>query len=168
MLATLWLTGLRKSEILELKRKDYFIENYEVIIQYRGKGGKHRRKSVHPRLEEIINTYLSWMKGKNREHSPNDWLFQPNKNPKSPTLLDKPINPRTLNRIVEKYSKKIGLTFNISPHSARATFISLLLDEEMPIIDVSREVAHSSVKTTQEYDKRRIDIKRSLIKKLPF
>jgi len=43
---------------VELKRKDYFIENHEVIIQYRGKDGKYRRKSVHPRLEEILNNYL--------------------------------------------------------------------------------------------------------------
>ena len=90
------------------------------------------------------------------------------KNPHNPIHIDKPINPRTLNRIVEKYSKKIGLNFSVSPHSARATFISLLLDEEVPIIDVAREVAHSSIKTTQEYDKRRKTIRESLVKKLPF
>lgn len=168
LLATLWLTGLRKSEVLNLKRKDYYKENGDVIIQYMGKGGKFRRKLVHPRLEEIIDDYLLWMKNKGRSHDNEDWLFQPNKNPKDPTLLDRPLNPRTLNRIVEKYSKKIGVNFNVSPHSARATFISLLLEAEVPIADVAKEVSHSSIKTTQEYDKRRSNLKKSLVKKLPF
>lgn len=168
LIATLWLTGMRKSEILNLKRKDYYKENTDVILQYKGKGGKFRRKLVHNRLEKIIDDYLEWMKGKKREHHAEDWLFQPTKNPLNPTHTDKPLNPRTLNRIVEKYSKKIGLNFNVSPHSARATFISLLLDEEVPIIDVAREVAHSSIKTTQEYDKRRKTLRESLVKKLPF
>ncbi len=168
LLATLWLTGLRKSEVLHLKRKDYYKENGDVVIQYMGKGGKFRRKLVHPRLEEIIDDYLLWMKNKDRTLNSEDWLFQPNKNPKNPTLLDRPLNPRTLNRIVEKYSKKIGLNFNVSPHSARATFISLLLEAEVPIADVAKEVSHSSIKTTQEYDKRRSNLKKSLVKKLPF
>ena len=168
LLATLWLTGLRKSEVLNLKRRDYYKENGDVVIQYMGKGGKFRRKLVHPRLEEIIDDYLFWMKNKGREHNGEDWLFQPNKNPKNPSLLDRPLNPRTLNRIVEKYSKKIGVSFNVSPHSARATFISLLLEAEVPIADVAKEVSHSSIKTTQEYDKRRSNLKKSLVKKLPF
>jgi site-specific recombinase XerD len=168
LIATLWLTGMRKAEVLNLKRKDYYKENSDVVIQYKGKGGKFRRKLVHPRLEIILDEYLSWMKEKNREQESEDWLFQPTKNPSSPDHIDKPINPRTLNRIIEKYSKKIGLNFNVSAHSARATFISLLLNEEVPIADVAREVAHSSIKTTQEYDKRRKTIKQSLVRKLPL
>jgi integrase/recombinase XerD len=168
LIATLWLTGMRKAEILNLKRKDYYKENKDVILQYKGKGGKFRRKLVHSRLEVILDEYLAWMKGNNRELISEDWFFQPTKNPLSPTQINKPINPRTLNRIVEKYSKKIGLNFNVSPHSARATFIGLLLDESIPIADVAREVAHSSIKTTQEYDKRRVVLRDSLVKKLPF
>ena len=108
------------------------------------------------------------MKSKDREHDKEDWLFQPSRNNHSSKDLAKQINPRTLNRIIDKYSKKIGLGFKISPHSARATFISILLDEEVPIADVAREVAHSSISTTQIYDKRRKTIKKSLVNKLPF
>lgn len=159
---------MRKAEILNLKRRDYYKENNDVIIQYKGKGGKFRRKLVHPRLEKILDNYLDWMKVSNREHIAEDWFFQPTKNPLFTTDINKPLNPRTLNRIVEKYSKKIGLDFNVSPHSARATFIGLLLDEKVPIADVAREVAHSSIKTTQEYDKRRVTLKDSLVKRLPL
>ena len=168
LISTLWLTGMRKSEVLNLRRKDYYKENGDVILQYKGKGGKYRRKLVHSRLEKILDDYLLWMKENNREHEQEDWLFRPTKNPHSPKDVDKSINPRTLNRIIDKYSKKMGLDFKISPHSARATFISLLLDEEVPIADVAREVAHSSINTTQEYDRRRKTIKESLVKKLPF
>lgn len=168
LIGTLWLTGMRSSEVLNLRRKDYYKENSDVIIQYKGKGGKFRRKLVHPRLEKIIDDYLQWMKDMGREHQKEDWLFQPSRNNHSPTDLSKQISRSTLHRIIKKYKNKIGLSFNISSHSARATFISVLLDEEVPIIDIAREVAHSSIKTTQEYDKRRKNIKNSLVRKLPF
>ena len=73
-----------------------------------------------------------------------------------------------LNEILQNYGKKIGLNFNISPHSARATFIGELLDAGVDIYSVAREVNHSSVKTTQEYDKRRKKIKDSPISKLRY
>jgi integrase len=168
LISTLWLTGLRKSEVLNLKRKDYYKRNDEVIIQFKGKGGKFGEKHIHPRLEAILDDYLDWMKEKGREHGSEDWLFQPTKNPSSPTHVDKPINPRTLNRIIKKYSDKIGLNFSVSSHSARASFIGVLLDEGVPILEVSKEVKHASVNTTQEYDKRRKSLKDTLIKKLPF
>lgn len=167
LIATLWLTGMRKSEVLNLKYKDYYKDNGNWIFQYKGKGGKYRRKLVHDRLKQIIDDYLSWMAKNNRQHEKEDWLFQPTKNPHSPKDISKPINPRTLNRIIEKYSKKIGLDFNVSSHSARATFITLLLEQKAPIVDIAKEVAHSNVSTTQGYDRRKDNVDNSLVKIFP-
>ena len=57
---------------------------------------------------------------------------------------------------------------NICPHSARATFITELLHLGVDIYSVAQEVNHSSVKTTQEYDKRRKHWNDSPVKKLDF
>ena len=55
-------------------------------------------------------------------------------------ILNKVINPKTVNEIVERYAKKIGLDFKLTPHGARATFIGELLDAGVDIYSVSREV----------------------------
>ena len=168
LLVTFFTTGLRKSEVLNLQFKDYREINDYKVIEFVGKGGKVGQKLLHPMAVEAIEDYLQWMKEQNREHEINDWLFQPTRNPSDPKNLNKPLNPKTINEILNKYAKKIGLNFKISPHSARATFIGELLEAGVDIYSVAREVNHSSVKTTQEYDKRRKKISDSPIGKLKY
>jgi site-specific recombinase XerD len=161
-------TGLRKSEILNMKYKDYREINEFRVIEFVGKGGKIGQKVLHPTNIETLDLYLEHMKEIDREHTPEDWLFQPGHNPTDPKNLNKPLNPKTINEIINFYGKKIGLNFKISPHSARATFIGELLELGVDIYTVAREVNHSSVKTTQEYDKRRKKLSDSPVFKLDF
>ena len=102
-----------------------------------------------------------------REVKPQDWIFQPTKNPHDGNL-NRPLNPKTVNEIFAYYSKKIGLDFLACPHSARASFIGELLSQGVDIYTVALEVNHSSVLTTQEYDKRVKKIKHSPIDKLSY
>jgi len=168
MLVMFFTTGLRKSEILHLKRKDFTTLNTHKIVKYRGKGGKRGQKILHPQCISALEEYLDSMKEQGREHISEDWLFQPTRNPSNPTNLNRPLNPKTVNEIIQKYAKKISLTFHITPHSARATFIGELLNNGVDIYRVANEVNHSSVKTTEEYDKRRKNITDSPVYKLNF
>ena len=168
LLMTFFTTGLRKSEILNLKYCDYREINDYKLVEFKGKGGKIGQKLLHPQCIEALEVYLEWMKSKGRKHENSDWLFQPTKNPSNPQNLNKALNPKTINEIIDHYAKKIGLNFKVSPHSARATFISELLEVGVDIYSVAREVNHSSVKTTQEYDKRRKKLSDSPVYKLKF
>ena len=103
-----------------------------------------------------------------RKHHKEDWLFQPTKNPANPKETNKPLNPKTINEILDNYALKIGLGMKICPHSARATFISELLERGVDIYSIAQEVNHSSVTTTQEYDKRKKKWEDSPIHKLKF
>ncbi|WP_127716130.1 tyrosine-type recombinase/integrase [Halobacteriovorax sp. HLS] len=161
-------TGLRKSEILNMKFKDYREINEYKVIEFIGKGGKIGQKVLHPTNIETLEIYLEHMRSLGREHNTEDWLFQPAHNPTDPTNLNKPLNPKSINEIINYYAKKIGLNFKISPHSARATFIGELLELGVDIYTVAREVNHSSVKTTQEYDKRRKKLSDSPVFKLNY
>ena len=155
LLVMLFTTGMRKREILHLRFKDYREINGSKVVEFLGKGGKVSQKLLHPWCVEALEDYLSWMRSQGRKHRREDWLFQPTRNPAGPANLNKVINPKTVNEMVDRYAKKIGLDFKLTPHGARATFIGELLDAGVDIYSVSREVNHSSVKTTQEYDKRR-------------
>lgn len=168
LLVTFFMTGMRKSEVLHLKFKDYREINDYRVLEFKGKGGKIGQKVLHPLCVEALEEYLDWMKTVGRGHIAEDWLFQPTRNPSDPSNLNRPLNPRTINEIIAGYARKIGLNFNISPHSARATFIGELLEAGVDIYSVAREVNHSSVKTTQEYDKRRKKLSDSPISKLRY
>jgi site-specific recombinase XerD len=154
LIVMFFTTGLRKSEILYLKRSSYREINNFTVVEYKGKGGKIGQKLLHPDAVDALETYLDEMKNQGRTVEGEDWLFQPTRNPSNPKELNKPLNPKTINEIMTRYGKKIGLNFNISPHSARATFIGELLNSGIDIYKVAQEVNHSSVRTTQEYDKR--------------
>lgn len=168
LLLLFFTTGLRKNEILQLKYRHYRDINEMKILEFVGKGGKIGQKVVHEMAVDALHDYLQRMKTIGREHGPEDWLFQPTVNPSNPANLNKPLNPKTINEILLKYAKKIGLNFPVSPHSARATFIGELLELGVDIYSVAREVNHSSVKTTQEYDKRRKRISDSPVFKLRY
>ncbi|WP_034721916.1 tyrosine-type recombinase/integrase [Bacteriovorax sp. DB6_IX] len=168
LLVTFFTTGLRKSEILNLKFKDYQRLGDNMVLEYRGKGGKLGKKLLNPTCIKALNDYIEWMAEKERAHTENDWLFQPTRNPANPEHLNKPLNPKTINEMLERYGKKIGLGFKITPHSARATFISELLEIGVDIYTVAREVNHASVKTTQEYDKRRKKLLESPVMKIDW
>lgn len=168
MLMLFFTSGLRKSEVLSLRYKDYREINEHKVIEFVGKGGKIGQKLVHPEAVEAIEHYLSLMGASGRSHQREDWLFQPSHNPTNPQNLNKPLNPRTLNEILSQYAKVLGLNFSVTPHSARATFIGELLELGIDIYTVAREVNHSSVKTTQEYDKRRKKLSDSPVYKLKY
>ncbi len=168
LLVTFFTTGLRKSEVLSLRVMDYKNYGEHKILEYRAKGGKLGQKLLHPMCVEALDEYMSWMKDNEREHIQKDWLFQPTRNPKDPTNLNKPINPRTINEMISKYALKVGIGFPVTPHSARATFITELLGLGVDIYRVATEVGHASVTTTGEYDKRRKELADSPVTKLKY
>ncbi len=57
-------------------------------------------------------------------------------------------------RIFTRYRDAAGLSGKVTPHSARATFITEALERNHPLEDVQRTVAHSCTTTTLSYDKR--------------
>lgn len=168
LLMLFFTSGLRKSEILNLKLQNYRTINQHRVLEYVGKGGKIGQKLVHEQTAEALDEYIQWMKDQGREHRPQDWLFQPTVNPSDPQNLNKPLNPKTINETLQRYAKKMGLNFQVCPHSARATFIGELLEAGVDIYSVAQEVNHSSVKTTQEYDKRRQNVLNSPVKILKY
>jgi integrase/recombinase XerD len=159
VLYILFTTGIRKSELIFLKRKDLFTIGDHEVIQVKAKGGKMLTKALHPRCVEILEDYMNWMASEGRILEEEDWFFQPTKNPavKSYTKVDlnKPMRPSSIDYILKLYCQKAGVHGRYSPHSARASYIGSALEAGQEIWKVSRDVGHSSVKTTEIYNKRR-------------
>jgi site-specific recombinase XerD len=152
---TLFTTGIRKAELTNLRLKNFFLKDNYYIIEVRAKGGKQLTKIIHPKCAEAINEYLDYLKANGEELHQEDWVFRPSKNPLNPTHIIKPLNPKSVDYIIKSWCKKAGIDQRISPHSARASYIGSALESGMDLYKISRDVGHASVKTTEEYNKRR-------------
>ncbi len=152
---TLFTTGIRKAELINLRRKNFSTRDSHYIIEVRAKGGKQLTKVVHPKCAEVILEYINYLESSGEKVHAEDWIFRPSKNPLEPTHIIKPLNPKSVDYIIKTWCKKAGIHHRISPHSARASYIGSALDSGIDLYKVSKDVGHASVKTTEEYNKRR-------------
>ncbi|MBL6989156.1 MAG: tyrosine-type recombinase/integrase [Bacteriovoracaceae bacterium] len=164
----LFSTGIRKSELINLKLKDYTEINGHKVIKIKAKGGKRLTKVVPPESAEVLDSYVRWLHSQSDEMHPEDWLFRPTRNPQNPGQLNRPLNPKSIDYIIKVHAKKAGITHRISPHSARASYIGSALQNGVDLLIVSQDVGHASVDTTQEYNKRRTKLNEGPAYKLGF
>ena len=165
---TLFTTGIRKAELINLRLKNLQEKDEHHIIQVRAKGGKELTKVLHPKCYEIIMEYLNYLKKSGEELHPEDWIFRQSKNPLEQSNIIKPLNPKSVDYILKSWCKKAGIFERISPHSARASYIGSALENGIDLYKISKDVGHSSVKTTEEYNKRRQKLSESPVFGLGF
>lgn len=141
-------TGLRVGEVTKLKVADYKRQGDEATIFAKaGKSHRTMKKELSKRCREAIDHYLLM---KNTDSlSSTDPLFTGTRGKKTESITSQGIY-----KIFTTLSKKAGITKKITPHSARSYFITEGL-EHVSIGEMAREVAHTSIIMTNEYDKRR-------------
>lgn len=166
---TLFTTGIRKAELINLKLKNIVEKEDQHVIEIVAKGGKRLTKVLHPKCYEVIQEYLAYHTTTNKEKlHPEDWVFRPSRNPLDPEHTLKPLNPKSVDYIIKSWCKKADIHTRISPHSARASYIGSALENGVDLYKISKDVGHSSVKTTEEYNKRRQKLSESPVFGLGF
>jgi integrase/recombinase XerD len=163
VLVMLFSTGMRKGELIHLKFENYQEHQGLKIIQFIGKRGKVARIPLHPMAIFHLEQYIEHMRLTGRELKANDWIFQP-----ANARLNKKLQPTSVDYIIKRYCRDIGIKTRITPHSARATVIGSLLESGCDLYKVSQLVNHSNVKTTQGYDKRKKSLIDSPVFKLKY
>lgn len=164
IIVLLFSTGMRKNELINLKLSDYQEHQGLKIIQFMGKRGKLSRVPLHPAAIFHIENYIKHMSAIGNAIKPDDFLFQASMG----TRKNKRLQATSVDFIIKKYCKKVGIKERISPHSARATVIGSLLESGVDLYKVSQLVNHSNVKTTQSYDKRKKSLIDSPVFKLKY
>ncbi|MCF7920331.1 MAG: tyrosine-type recombinase/integrase [Candidatus Cloacimonetes bacterium] len=139
ILELLFGTGLRISELCSLKVQQIDFKNN--IVQIFGKGAKER--IIHLCNSEIIKSLKTYdkligVKNRNREY------FFLNR-------LQEPISDQSVRLMIKKYAKLAKIDKNITPHTFRHTFATLLLEEGVDIKYIQHFLGHSSISTTQIY-----------------
>lgn len=160
MLLLLFRLGLRRSELIDLRTSDLFEEAGMKVIRVRGKGDKERLLPLPEDLQKAIDHYLLLAR---KDPAVDQFLFTPVKN-NSTKDYAKRLNPNTVAYVVKRYAAMAGVTYKVSPHSARATAVSNALDNAAPHRAVQHMAGWSSPLMVTRYDKRKADLKNSAVR----
>lgn len=143
ILELLWSTGLRVSELCNLKLEDINFQRNEFSV--RGKGAKWRVVFFSDDAKDWLKKYLDLRRdvcpmlfvGHDRAVRGRDEL--------------KGLTPRSVQRLVDRHAKMAGITKSISPHTLRHSFATDLLMNGADLRSVQSLLGHASVTTTQIY-----------------
>ena len=138
--ATVGFTGLRASELCNLRLNDVDLEKRKIFV-YLGKGYKNRCVGICSRLHSCLEEYL-----KVRPESDPDYFFL---TISSSTKEPVPFNRATLLRKLKRLSKRLNIQINT--HGLRRTFATVAANAGKPINIISMALGHSNLKTTQGY-----------------
>lgn len=161
VMTLLFTTGMRQSELANLKFKNLDYENEFLVLRYFAKGSKEMVTPLNQRAIDTIGTYLKWCGEYGYSMEQDDYIFRPTINPKSATL-NKRLDGTSLNYMIKKYAALIGIKGNVTVHSARSTVIGMLLEKGHSIDRVADFVGHKDMATTKAYNKRKQRIHNSL------
>lgn len=136
----LYATGLRVSELVNIKVKD--IDRSEMSIKVLGKGSKERmvlynNSTKNALLDYMDNAYDIY----NKKDS--EYLILNHNGSK--------LSERYVRVIIDKLVKKAGLDIKISPHTIRHTFATDMLSEGADLMTVKELLGHESLNTTSIY-----------------
>ncbi|GAG81505.1 unnamed protein product, partial [marine sediment metagenome] len=115
----------------------------------RGKGDKTRLAFLSPDAIETIKSYLKKRKAEKNDKC-NSLFIRLDKKSKA-KMQDLSLSVRSIQRTVEKYVKKAGITKKVTAHTLRHSFATDLLMNGADIRSVQAMLGHSSITTTQVY-----------------
>jgi integrase/recombinase XerC len=139
VLALLYGGGLRISEALGLRQSDAPAAE-DAILRVRGKGGKERLVPVLPVVAAAIADYTHLC-----PHQP------PPDAPLFVGVRGGPLNPRLIQRAMEKLRSALGLPDTATPHALRHSFATHLLANGGDLRTIQELLGHASLSTTQIY-----------------
>ncbi|MBD2810545.1 tyrosine-type recombinase/integrase [Xenorhabdus sp. Vera] len=136
--------GLRRSEIISLDMKH--IIRREQALRVMGKGNKERLSYMPEGTWERLNRWVDEVRG---DH-PGPLFTRIRRHD---DVTDNRLSDQAIYHILEIRRIESGLE-KFAPHDLRRTFASVMLDNGEDIITVKDAMGHSSITTTQKYDRR--------------
>ncbi len=129
--------GLRISEALSLTGADVPLPQ---VMRITGKGGKERIVPVIDAAREAVASYLRLCP---HPLEPNAPLFR--------GARGGPLNPRAIQKVMERSRMQLGLPATATPHAMRHSFATHLLTAGGDLRAIQELLGHASLSTTQAY-----------------
>ena len=141
MLELLYATGLRVSELVNLKLQN--IDLNDNIVRTFGKGSKERVIPLGEYASEYLYKYISEYRGSLIKQYNNEYLFLNNHGNK--------MTRQGFFKIIKTIAKNKGIDKTLSPHTLRHSFASHMLKYGADLRTIQELLGHSDISTTQIY-----------------
>ena len=143
LLAVMYATGCRVSEVINLKLTDINME--ECYARCTGKGNKQRMVSLNPVAIEAVRRYLNLERPAMVENTATDeeYLFV--------SRSGRRLQREAVWELMRRYALRAGCGGNVSPHTLRHSFATHLLARGADIRALQEMLGHASIRTTQIY-----------------
>lgn len=146
MLILMLSCALRENEVVNIRLEDFYKDGNVTLLRVMGKGKngvKQDSIKIDDRLLDMIQLYC-------KEYKIKDYLFTSTSNHNNSGKL----NTITVRRIITGLFKKANLNMDrLSTHSTRHSAVEQLLEQGVPIQEVSEFVRHSNINTTMIYSR---------------
>ncbi|MBQ9072773.1 MAG: site-specific tyrosine recombinase XerD [Bacilli bacterium] len=141
MLELMYATGLRVSELINLRLQD--IDLSQDVIRTFGKGSKERVIPIGDYAKEYLEKYIYEYRGSMLKREVCEYLFLNNHGKK--------MTRQGFFKIIKKIAKEKGINKELSPHTLRHSFASHLLKYGADLRTIQELLGHSDISTTQIY-----------------
>ncbi len=136
---TLMLTGLRKSEFLNLTTDCVVqIGDGHWLRVPLGKTHRDRFIPLHPEVKQLLDEWTA----KHPPEKPYDFLF---------TRYGRRIGANKVDRAVKNIAEEAGIPGRVTPHRLRHTLATLAINRGMPLEDIAALLGHRTLAMTLVY-----------------
>jgi integrase/recombinase XerD len=145
MLEVLYSSGLRVSELVDLKLNNVYFDI--SFLRVTGKGNKERLVPIGRDAMKFMKIYIDEIRGKHPHKSPH-------KDSSAYVFLNR--HGKKLTRvmvftIIKNLALSIGLNKTVSPHTFRHSFATHLIEGGADLRAVQEMLGHESITTTEIY-----------------
>jgi integrase/recombinase XerD len=141
MLEVLYATGLRVSELINLKLSQINLE--QGVVRIMGKGDRERLIPLYEDSTDWINRFVAGARLEILLERQTDYLF--------PTRRGDRMTRQAFWHIIKRYARKAKIGKELSPHSLRHAFATHMLNNGADLRVVQMLLGHSDLSTTQIY-----------------
>ncbi len=140
MLELLYATGIKVSELLNLRVYDF---NLQLGILHLQSGKKERIIPIYPAAVKSVSNYLVNVRPAIVLEPDQDKLFT--------NMNGAPMSRQGFWKLIKHYAAEAGITEEITPHTLRHSFAAHLLENGARLQDIKEMLGHSDISSTQIY-----------------
>ena len=140
MLELLYATGIKVSELLDLRVNDF---NIQLGILHLSGGKKERIIPIYPAAVKSVTDYLINVRPAIVLEPSQDKLFT--------NINGAPMSRQGFWKLIKHYAAQAGIKEEITPHTLRHSFAAHLLENGARLQDIKEMLGHSDISSTQIY-----------------
>ena len=136
----LYLTGMRRGELMNLKWTD--IDFGRSVLKVTGKGSKERELPISDVMKMNLTNYWQIRQSTFPDIATNELLL---------TNKAKSLYPKFINQLVKRCLAMVTTSAHRYPHALRHSFATVLLNEGADLNAIKKLLGHASLASTQIY-----------------